>query len=69
MKPSQSKAASAGKINAGLQKLLGTPSNISTGPCNSRSTEAAGRPAVNSSISGMKFGDTPNDFGKNAITK
>jgi hypothetical protein len=63
MKPSESKAAKQPAVEKSL-KAYGPLPNISTGPCNPRKTEAASRPLVNSSISGMKWGETPNDFGK-----
>jgi len=63
MKPSESKAASRGKSNPGIAKIVGAPNDITNGPMNRRPTQAASRPAVNSTISGMKYGETPNDFG------
>ena len=63
MKPSQSNAASQARINGDLKKRYGTPHNVSNGT-GCRSTQAAGRAKVNSAITGMKWGESPNDYGK-----
>ncbi len=63
MKPSDSKAASSGGVNSGLAKRYGQPKNLSN--CSGgRSTKGDGRAKVNSSITGMKWGEAPNDYGK-----
>jgi hypothetical protein len=63
MKPSQSKAASSGGVNSTLSKRYGTPKNLSN--CSGgRTTKGDSRAKVNSSISGMKWGESPNDYGK-----
>lgn len=63
MKPSQSKAAKRPTMNSGLKSLMGNPHQPGVSGTG-RSTKAAGRPATNSSITGMKYGESPNDYGK-----
>ena len=63
MRPSQTKAAKSGGINSGLKKMMGNPHQPGVSGTG-RSTKAASRPAVNSSITGMKYGEAPNDYGK-----
>lgn len=63
MKASQTKAAKRPKMNGGLKSLMGTPLQPGVSGTG-RSTKAASRPAVDSSISGMKYGESPNDYGK-----
>lgn len=66
MKASETNAAKRGGINSEISKLLGTPHNVSaqTGGIAGSATKASKRPAVNSEITGMKWGESPNDFGK-----
>lgn len=66
MRSSDTKAAKRGGTNSDVNKLLGTPHNVSsmTGHISGNSTKAASRPAVNSEITGMKWAEQPNNWGR-----
>lgn len=62
MRSSDSKAAKMPTQNSTLAKRFGTPKNCSD--CSGgRTTLAAQRPAVNSSIVSNKWGEAPNNYG------
>lgn len=55
-------------MNDRLKKLVGSPHNATTGE-SGRSTHAASRPAVNSSISGGKFLPGASRYGVDGVGK
>lgn len=50
-----------------LEKLTGKPHNLTAGDAIGAGTEAAGRPAINSSISGGKFTCAPTGYGTEGV--
>ena len=63
MRPNDTKAAKRPKIASSINKLVGSPHDLTAGG-EARKTHAQTRPLVNSAIAGMKFMEQPNNYGR-----